>query len=209
MSSQPITRSILGLAAAFTAANASANVIINEFLFDPAPTAPDGDANGDGVREASGDEFIEILNTGSTTVDISGWTLSDDDGGAFAFAAGTFIAPGEFIVLFGGGTPTGIPGQVFVDDGTIGTGLSNAGDVIQLIDDNGVTVDEFDYNALDDAGFGADVSLAFNGTEFVDQDTLLPGVLFTPGASNFIPEPGSIVLLLGAGCLVARRRRVG
>lgn len=205
-----------GLALAFAVANADAAVIINEVLFDPANDLS-GDANGDGTREASGDEFVEILNTGLATVDIGGWTLSDDDGGAFAFPAGTTIDPGEFIVLFGGGTPTGFSGQVFTDDGSIGTGFSNSGDLVQLIDVPGTVnapltvVDSLDYTTLEDAGLGSDVSLAFDGTNFVDQDSLIPGVLFTPGASNttVIPEPSSsvFVALAASGLGIARRRR--
>ena len=55
--------------------NALALVIINEIHADPDST--DGDANGDGTRHSSADEFVEIVNNGDSDLDISGWNLSD------------------------------------------------------------------------------------------------------------------------------------
>ncbi len=111
-------------------------VIIDEILADP-PPGPEGDANGDGVRDSKTDEFVELLNLGAEPVDIGGWTLSDDDvseSGRFRFPQNTALGPGERAVLFGGGEPAGIPGLVFTDDGSIGNGLTNSGDVVLLID---------------------------------------------------------------------------
>ena len=55
---------------------AEATVVISEVLADP-PTGATGDANQDGQRETYGDEFIELYNAGSASVDISGWQLGD------------------------------------------------------------------------------------------------------------------------------------
>ncbi|MYF16379.1 MAG: lamin tail domain-containing protein [Gemmatimonadetes bacterium] len=87
-------------------------VVINEILADP-PSGDRGDANRDGTRDGNKDEFIEILNTGSESIDIGGWQLSDlkpGSKGPFTFPENTRIDPGEYIVLFGGGTPTGFEG---------------------------------------------------------------------------------------------------
>ena len=46
-------------------------LIINEVLYDP-PSGISGDANGDGIREAQEDEFIEFVNLGGT-LDLSGY----------------------------------------------------------------------------------------------------------------------------------------
>ncbi len=109
--------------------SAESVVVINEVLADPP-----ADANGDGDQKSYEDEFVEILNTGSDTIVIGGWELSDRNAKKpFTFPDNTQIAPGEYIVLFGGGTPTGFDGQVFVDDGKIGGGLSNLGDAVFLI----------------------------------------------------------------------------
>ena len=110
-------------------------VVINEILADP-PSGDRGDANRDGTRDGNKDEFVEILNTGAESIDIGGWQLSDlkpGSKGPFTFPENTRIDPGEYIVLFGGGTPTGFEGKVFVDDGRIGGGLSNSGDAVFLI----------------------------------------------------------------------------
>ena len=110
-------------------------VVINEVLADP-PSGSRGDANRDGTRDGNKDEFVEILNTGAESIDIGGWQLSDlkpGSKGPFTFPENTRIDPGEYIVLFGGGTPTGFEGKVFVDDGRIGGGLSNSGDAVLLI----------------------------------------------------------------------------
>ena len=111
-------------------------VVINEILADPPSGDDAGDANRDGSQNRNEDEFVEILNTGLRPINIGGWQLSDNSrtSNRFAFPDTTWIAPGEYIVLFGGGTPTGFTGQVFVDDGKIGRlGLSNTSDQVFLI----------------------------------------------------------------------------
>jgi hypothetical protein len=108
---------------------------IEEVLADP-PSGAAGDANQDGERSGFADEFVELFNADQRPVDISGWTLSDDDTKAerrFAFPPGTTIDPGQRLVLFGGGTSER-SGDRFIDDGRIGNGLTNTGDTIVLYD---------------------------------------------------------------------------
>ena len=129
---------ILGVLSFVQVFHTEAAVVINEVLADPP-----ADANGDGIRHSSEDEFVEILNTGSDTIAIGEWELSDKKPGSkgpFTFPPNTRIAPGEYIVLFGGGTPNGFEGKVFVDDGKIGGGLSNSGDAVFLIKTEGDTI---------------------------------------------------------------------
>jgi len=40
-------------------------------------TGPGGDANGDGSRDANGDEFIELINPHDRPINLKGYTLSD------------------------------------------------------------------------------------------------------------------------------------
>ena len=162
-------------------------LIINEVLFDPAADAP-GDANGDGVRSSSADEFIEIVNTGTEAVDISGFTLSDDDGGDFTFPANTTLAAGQAAVLFGGGTPTGNFGGalVFTDDGSIGSGLGNSGDLVELRDAGGTLIDSFAYGNAGTITGGSDQSITRNPDltgEFADHSVAdtADNSLFSPG----------------------------
>ena len=137
----------IGILTLATCAAGFCAVVINEILYD-VPLGVAGDANNDGTRDAYEDEFVEIYNTGATAVNIGGWTIDDDEatGGEFTFPSGTSIGPGEFITLFGGGTPTGFSGQVFTDDGTIGNGLSNSGDLVILKNASGTTVDSYNDN---------------------------------------------------------------
>ena len=54
----------------------AATLVINEYQADPADGLA-GDANGDGTRSASQDEFVEVVNNGSQPLDVSGFTISD------------------------------------------------------------------------------------------------------------------------------------
>lgn len=60
------------------------SVVINEIMFHP-PT------------EDSADEWIELFNPGSTSVDLSGWAMTS--GIDFVFPDGTQIAAGGFLVI--------------------------------------------------------------------------------------------------------------
>ncbi|HNR12774.1 MAG TPA: lamin tail domain-containing protein, partial [Thermodesulfobacteriota bacterium] len=84
----------------------AASIVINEFLADPA-TGILGDANGDGLSSSTQDEFVELVNSSDTDLDISGWLISDSISTTHVFPTGTVLSPGAAIVVFGGGTPTG------------------------------------------------------------------------------------------------------
>ena len=198
---------LCALAALLLAPAAGAQtIVINEILYDP-PSNTTGDANQDGTADFSEDEFIEIVNTTNTAIDISGFTLSDDDGGDFAFPAGTSLGPNQAAILFGGGAPAGTFGGalVFTDDGSIGSGLSNSGDLIQLKDASGTLVTEVGYGSAGSAGTADDQSLARSPNltgAFVAHSTIASNpVLFSPGRSNTVAGPASeelTTILLGA-----------
>ena len=169
---------------------AAANVVISEVLADP-PNGLAGDANGDGQTQGYEDEFIELYNTGSTAVDISGWKLGDSKppNTHFQFPANTVIEPGSYIVLFGGGNPKGFTVPVYADDGKIGgNGLTNGGEEIRLTDDSGNTV-----NVLSHTPWPSDQSLVRHppdGTDLVPHKTASTiKALFSPGSNHIIPKP--------------------
>jgi hypothetical protein len=121
----------------------------------------EGDANGDGVREASADEFVELVNVGMEPLDLSNFEVNDDDSPmGFIFPMETVVPPGEAVVLFGGGDLTmsrlefgnsRALGLVFTTDGTIGTGLSNTADTVIVRDPMGREVLRFDYDSMNPA----------------------------------------------------------
>lgn len=117
-------------------------LVINEILADP-----DGDANGDGTMDTYDDEFVELINTTNTSLDISGWKLYDGTGIQHTFEQNTQLPSEESIVIFGGGTPTNIPGLTQV---TGSLGLNNGGDDIIIKDDNGATITSYTYGTLAD-----------------------------------------------------------
>src|SRR5689334_24052827 len=60
----------------------TASIVINEYLADPAGSGPGdlaGDANGDGVRDSSADEFVEIVNAGTAPVNIGLFTIRSEE----------------------------------------------------------------------------------------------------------------------------------
>lgn len=118
-----------------SAADAKA-LVINEILADP-PSGGRGDANADDVRDPSDDEFVELVNAGQAPVCIAGWTLGDaSDEQRHVFPLGAALLPGEALVVFGGGVPTGRFGGARVQWAAFGgrLNLSNSGDVLTLRD---------------------------------------------------------------------------
>jgi hypothetical protein len=121
--------------AAFTITSATpANVIINEILANE----PGSDVNG---------EFVELVNTGGTSASIGGWTISDATGVRHTFAAGTTLAAGKAIVVFGGSAaiPAGLTNAVAASTGTLS--LANGGDSVVLKDASAVTKTSYTYSS--------------------------------------------------------------
>ncbi len=118
---------------------------INEYQADPA-TGLSGDANRDGVGDVYEDEFVEMVNVGTTEIDISGWTLSDSVAVRHIFPANTSLQQDCGIVVFGGGMPSGNFGDSIVQvASTGGLSLNNASDSITL--KNGeITIATYEYS---------------------------------------------------------------
>ena len=121
--------------------------LINEVLYDP-ETGDEGDANGDGTRDANGDEFIEFFNSGPE-MDMSGYSLSDASQIRHVFPAGTVVPLNGVLVLFGSGSPTGNFGGAVVQTASTGSiNMNNAGDFVTLQDTSGTIVLTFDVEPL-------------------------------------------------------------
>ncbi|MEO1087647.1 MAG: lamin tail domain-containing protein, partial [Acidobacteriota bacterium] len=179
-------------------------VIISELLADPAAGAA-GDANGDGSTDALEDDFVELVNTGSTPFDVSGFTLSDADQVRHVFAPGTVIPPREAAVVFGGGVPTGSFGNAAANGlvFTASTGslaLDDGGDTLRFADAVDATVQSVTFGAFG----GNDQSLVrapdFSNAPFIlhtvadvdDASPFSPGLLINGQA--FTVPPGAVLL---------------
>jgi hypothetical protein len=139
-------------------------IVINELLArvptdDPATTnVIEGDANGDGVREANLDEFVELVNVGIDPFNLSGYEVDDtNSAGNLKFPNGTIVPAGEAVVIFGGGDlmmsklefgNARALGLVFTVGGSGGFGFGNAGDAAIVRDPRGQEVARLDYDSM-------------------------------------------------------------
>ena len=167
---------------------AGPSIVLNEVLYDPSNSALLGDANADGVYVQDEDEFIELLNTGSQPLDVSGWKVYDASAlgsgtPRHVFPAGSVIPSGTALVLFGGGTPTGSFGGAVVQTTTTGAmNLNNAGDLLTITDAQDSVMITFDV-----APFSDNPNESFTRSpditgEFVQHSTVGSGtLLFSPG----------------------------
>ena len=101
------------------AAGSPAQVIINEIL----------------VNEPGSDvtkEFVELVNVGGASIDISGWSIWDGTARRHTFATGTVLGAGKAIVVFGAasGIPAGTPNAVGASTGSLV--LGNSGDTVTV-----------------------------------------------------------------------------
>jgi len=166
--------------ASFQVGAAGVSVRITELMYHP----PGGDAY----------EFIELTNTGSTPVDLSGFQF---DGVNFRFAT-PFppLAPGARLVLVNNAQPSSFAARYpeVAVAGYFGASLSNGGERIALLDREGRVVDAVTYG--DDGawsraadGEGASLELAsLTGDPDAPatwQPSARPGG--TPGAANGAP----------------------
>lgn len=157
------------------------DLIINEILADP--DAANGDANGDGIIDTTDDEFVEIINNETTDVDISGYMIYDAVSLRHTFPSGTILGAGESVVVFGGGTPAGIPGIVQIASGNF-LGLNNAGDNIRIETASGTIIAMESYGSTggDNQSLGREPDLT--GSFVRHSEIVTNPVLFSPGRHN-------------------------
>lgn len=98
-------------------------VVINEVVSNP---------------KSGANDWIELYNAGTTTVDLSGYILSDSKGlsssEAYTIPSGTTIAPGKFLV--------------FESTTTFQFGLSKSGDAAVLANAKGTKLDSLSFEAM-------------------------------------------------------------
>ncbi len=200
--SNPVTLTIAG--------EFSRDVFINEALADP-PDGIAGDANHDGVRSGTDDEFIELVNAQADDVNISGWTVKTRAVGGtnettrHVFAAGTVVPAHDALVVFGGGSfnpnhPAFGGAHIIAASTAGGLSLTNAGLTILLRNAAGNLITEFSYggttgldgNANQSLTRAPDVSGNFRlhaqaagaGGRAFSPGTLVDGTFFAPRAGH-------------------------
>ena len=134
-------------------------------------------------------EFIELVNSGASDADLSGWTLSDAVQVRHTFAAGTVLHAGRALVVFGGasGIPVGLANAIAASTGQLN--LSNSGDTVTLASPSG-TVDSETYDGTLSGSDGVSMNRSPDGDPagaFVLHTTLVtaprsPGVRATGAA---------------------------
>lgn len=144
-------------------------VFLNEVL----PNNSTGLADSKGEREP----WIEVFNAGIAPVELSGWGLTDSYGtlNKWLFPAGTVIAPGQFLVVFGDGEPAEATGTEL----HTGFRINAAAGSLALSRPQGGSLAVVDY--LDYTGLTANQSLASvpDGQLFIRQPSVA-----TPGTAN-------------------------
>jgi hypothetical protein len=119
-------------------------LVINEIYANPDPFL--GDANGDGQVHSREDEFIEIVNLGSNSLHLDGWTVSDRDRVRHSFPENTWLPPGCGVVVFGGGEPAGeFGGSLVQTSGTNNLSLDDTGDTLEIRSPDGSSVFTLTY----------------------------------------------------------------
>ena len=149
----------------------SENLIVSELNYHPAEPSASGETAVSTDRDDF--EFIELMNVGTTTLDLGG--LSIAGGISFVFPEGTLLAPGAQIVVpknrtafqaryASRGIPIVLAKDAFGSNGYSGR-LGNSGDEITLVTAAGDTILSFAYT--DDSpwptsagGFGSSLVLS-------------------------------------------------
>lgn len=187
-----------GGAGAFAPVAAASGLKLNEFLAGPAR-----DWDGDGVLSTRDDEWIEIVNTGATAVDLSGYFFTDGDSiPRFAFS-GT-LDPGGRRLVFGSESyawekASGHP--------AFGLSLGNTGDQVilwQVVGVDTLVVDRLAYVSHEAAADRALGRVPDGAGEWTLFDAFNPytGTL-TPGPTGCSPSPG-----WANACSATENRRV-
>ena len=119
--------------------SADAGIIINEIMYHP------GHDELAFVPEPIGLEYIELFNTGSSTVDLGGWRFVD--GLTFEIPAGTMIGGNGYLVVAANVSEFSVryPTVTNVVGGWLGK-LSNFGEEVTLVNAIGTIIDSVKYS---------------------------------------------------------------
>jgi len=169
------------------------DVLLNEILADPA-----SDWNGDTNVSSRDDEWVEIVNTGPGTVDLSGYRLAGLDG-SWRYAFHGLLGEGQVHVIYGSES---YAWEVASGNPAYGLRLTNSGSTIALwhltaTDTTMVDCHAYeDHEAFDDRSGGrfpdgGPAWKLFDGLNPYDGvvEPLGTGCAASPGESNACPTP--------------------
>ena len=186
-----------------------------------------------GLNDNDGGEFVELINIGTSPINMAGWSFDDASGVAGSFSIGGFgiVQPKEVVIISEAAaadfrTAWNLPASVKV----VGPNNQNLSrnDGLYIFDNTSTVVDfmlfgdqdipgtirtqGFSGNPMTVAALGAhNVALwkrSAVGDEYGSYASV-GGNIGNPGKFLLIPEPSSLVLLMLAvgGCAISRRGR--
>ena len=173
--------------ASATPACAEGPLRLNEFMAGPAR-----DWDGSGVFSSRDDEWIEVVNTGATALDLAGYLITDRDSIPRLGLSGSLLAGGHQLL-------TG--GQAYAWEQTngfsaVGFSLANAGDAVllwQVVAAETLLVDSYDYKSHEAAADRAVGRLPDGSGTWVIFDALNPYAGATPPQGNgCAPTPANV-----------------
>lgn len=151
------------------------DLLINEVYANVA-SGEAGDANGDGIRDAYSDEFVELVNVGTDTLRLDGVALYVGTTLKFRFDEPYCMQPTRGLVVFSRGTPSLAPDIPVVTADTRLT-LTNAGGSVRLKLEN-TELDRLDWGEGPQASVVRMPELSFSG---VPSSHEVCGLLWSPG----------------------------
>lgn len=94
-------------------------------------------------HENLNEEYIELTNEGGPTVDMSGWTLSDEANHVYTFPSGFTLEPGDTVTIYTG-SGSNSESELYWDSGA--AVWNNSGDTIIVTNDDGENVIDREYS---------------------------------------------------------------
>ncbi|MBU1707717.1 lamin tail domain-containing protein, partial [bacterium] len=144
-----------------------AQIVLTEIMFDP-------------VGNENADEFIEIYNAGTATVNLSGWRVGDNEAEDYLMPIeqGLFLEAGQFGLIldpgyfdyesntYDGMVPTSAL-VLTIDNSTFGSGgLSNSvSETVSLLNGSGVIVSQYTYSLDNEPGFSDEKIIPWEGDD--------------------------------------------
>ena len=155
-------------------------LVLHEILID-VPGGPKGDANGDGTRDASDDEFVEIVNRSDDRLDLSGLTLLKG-GDEKASLEAACLGPDSALVVFGGGSLEGLATSdtdTIFRTATSSLGLTNSGGSLTVLGSNAEEMATYQWESSPSESLT--LAPQMTGSTMRPHSELAPGSKASPG----------------------------